>query len=270
MTIAVSLKVNDGVVLAADSAMTLFNDKGQVINVYNNANKIVNLYEDLPIGLISWGSGSIGNASISTLAKDLRHRFKGKVAQFKTWKLNPKTYTLERVAHKTREFFFDELYSSAYSNLKKENRPRLGIIIAGYSAGEQYAEEWQIQIDKGECDRPNLLRKKEYTGINWRGETEIIYRILWGYGTKLSEALEKAEIAEDKIEPVIEQIGSMLALNLCPAPMPIKDAIDLAEFFVDVTIKCSRFSSGAPTVGGPIKLAVITKHEGFKWVKKNL
>jgi 20S proteasome alpha/beta subunit len=42
MTIAVSLKVNDGVVLAADSATTLIGQSPDgsvgVVNVYNNAN----------------------------------------------------------------------------------------------------------------------------------------------------------------------------------------------------------------------------------------
>ncbi len=44
MTIAITLKVNDGLVLAADSASTIVatDELGNagVINVYNNANKI--------------------------------------------------------------------------------------------------------------------------------------------------------------------------------------------------------------------------------------
>ncbi len=55
---------------------------------------------------------------------------------------------------------------------------------------------------------------------------------------------------------------------MAPAPMPIQDAIDLATFLVDVTIKFSRFAPGPPTVGGPIEVAAITKHEGFKWVRR--
>ena len=50
--------------------------------------------------------------------------------------------------------------------------------------------------------------------------------------------------------------------------MPIKDAIDLAEFLVDLTEKFVRFSPGAQTVGGPIEIAAITEHEGFKWIKR--
>ena len=50
--------------------------------------------------------------------------------------------------------------------------------------------------------------------------------------------------------------------------MPIQDAIDLAEFLVELTIKWSRFTPGPPTVGGPIEIAAITRHEGFKWIRR--
>ncbi|PEM14149.1 hypothetical protein COI51_16005 [Bacillus toyonensis] len=41
--------------------------------------------------------------------------------------------------------------------------------------------------------------------------------------------------------------------------MPLKDAIDYAEFVVELTIKQQRFSEGLSTCGGPIDLLVITK-----------
>ncbi|MBL6082627.1 hypothetical protein JMJ56_32195, partial [Belnapia sp. T18] len=48
MTIIVSVKINDGVVMAADSAGTM--GSGQI---YAHANKITNLCEGLPIGAMS-------------------------------------------------------------------------------------------------------------------------------------------------------------------------------------------------------------------------
>jgi len=82
VTIAISMKVNDGIVLAADSASAIIekNPSGtlSVVNIYNNANKIFNLIKGKPVGLIAWGSGSIGNSSISTLTKDFRELIKEK------------------------------------------------------------------------------------------------------------------------------------------------------------------------------------------------
>jgi hypothetical protein len=50
--------------------------------------------------------------------------------------------------------------------------------------------------------------------------------------------------------------------------VPIQDAIDLAEYLVNATSAFAKFRRGAATVGGPVESAAITKHEGFKWVKR--
>jgi hypothetical protein len=77
MTIVVTAKVTDGIVLAADSAATFFipGTGGVVAKIYQHANKIYNLRKVWPIGAMVYGSGGIGNASVETLSKDLRRRF---------------------------------------------------------------------------------------------------------------------------------------------------------------------------------------------------
>ena len=64
-----------------------------------------------------------------------------------------------------------------------------------------------------------------------------------------------------KINELAENLHAYLYL---PA-MPIQDAIDLAHFLVDAAAKFSHFSLRPATVGGPIEIATITKHEGYKW-----
>jgi 20S proteasome alpha/beta subunit len=49
MTIVVTVKVTDGIVLAADSAATFYG-VGPAPKIYNNANKIFNLVRGKPIG----------------------------------------------------------------------------------------------------------------------------------------------------------------------------------------------------------------------------
>lgn len=270
MTIAISLKVHDGVILASDSAATLVSkDKSGnsiINNVYNNANKVFNLYKGLPIGCITWGAGSMGNASISTLAKDLRRQFMGDDRSRSERKLVKEKYTLERVAQEARKFFYEETYLPEYK--KNPFESSTGFIIAGYSAGEGLAEEWQFTISNGNCTDPQALRPRDVTGVSWRGEPEAIQRLLLGFGTGLAETIKNMGLPEDQIDPVISNIRDSLEVQFAQPPMPIKDAIDLAEYLVHTTIMYSRFSAGAPTVGGPIEIAAITKHEHFKWVKR--
>lgn len=275
MTIAISLKVNDGVVLAADSASTLIGQDPEghpsgVVNVYNHANKVFNLRKGLPIGAITWGSGSIGPASISTLAKDLRRRFAGNDPAHQDWKLDPDNYTIEDVANRLREFMYDELYVPAFSEWPEEHaKPDLGFIVAGYSSAADMADEFQILVANGECPPPIALRQGQDSGLTWNGQPEAITRLLLGFAPTLPGVLvERLGVPADQIEPAMEIIQGALQNPLVQPAMPFQDAIDLAEFLVDLTIKVSRFAPGAPTVGGEIEVAAISKHEGFKWVRR--
>lgn len=72
----------------------------------------------------------------------------------------------------------------------------------------------------------------------------------------------------DQVLPAIEVLRQRMSIDLVQNAMPFGDAIDLAEFLVDLTVNFSRFIPGAPTVGGPIEVAAISKHEGFKWIKR--
>ena len=157
MTIVVTVKINDGIVLAADSATTFSDDKGNAVKIYNNANKVFNLVKGLPIGSLTWGAGGIGAASISTISKDLRRRFSGNDPQHADWKLNSNDYTIEQVAQKAREFIFEELYKGEYGD-KPLPGYFLGYKVCGYSAGAPLPELWHFTITGDVCAAPNSRR----------------------------------------------------------------------------------------------------------------
>ena len=269
MTIAISVKVNDGTVLASDSASTLIdNNTGMVVNVYNNANKIFNLRKGLPIGAMTWGAGSIGSAAISTLAKDPRRRFSGEDLHHADWALDPDTYTIEAVSQRLKTLMYDELYVPAYDG--KPKKPALGFAVVGFSSGSGLGEGYEIRIDdKGQCGAPVVRHPIDACNIATDGQPEAIIRLLGGFGTGLGAVLQQdLGVPAAQVPKALEVIQSKLATPLVADAMPIQDAIDLAEFLVDLTIKYQRFMPGADTVGGPIKVAAITKHEGFKWVRR--
>jgi hypothetical protein len=103
MTVIVSVKINDGVVMAADSAGSM--ESGQI---YAHANKIANLCGGLPIGAMSTESGGIGNESVETLFKDLRRRSSGLDPMHADWKIDPHAYTIGQAAQRLRSFLFEE------------------------------------------------------------------------------------------------------------------------------------------------------------------
>src|SRR3954471_19531156 len=164
VTIAIAIKVNDGVVLAADSATTMTTTAAdgqvRVANIYNNANKVFTLRKGLPIGGITWGQGNIGNASITTLMKDARRRFTIPDTAHLTWKIDPDNYTIIDVARRVRDFVLDEHYGTPFAG--QDAKPGLGLIVAGYSSGVAMAEEYEIAIEEGgACGEPRALLPPE-------------------------------------------------------------------------------------------------------------
>ena len=93
---------------------------------------------------------------------------------------------------------------------------------------------------------------------------------LWGAGNRLPDAAEKLFnlTREQSVEAYNKLIGELYQPLILPAA-PIQDAIDLARYLVEVTEGFVKFAVNyTKTVGGPIEIAAITKHEGFKWVKR--
>ncbi len=269
MTISLAIKVNDGIVLASDSASTIFTNnpasgEEQVFNVYDNANKIFNLVKGEPIAAITWGAGSIGSASIETLAKDFRDTLDTIGGGTSL------TYTVQEIAGRFKRFIYDEHYVPEFESWPQQ--PPLGFLIAGYSVEKGIctpgAEVWRISIEQKGSPEPRMIRDQDSVGIDWYGEIEPIGRLVKGFSMFLPGVLERAGFDEDTRQRIIDACNAELEVPFVIPPMPIQDAIDLATFLVEMTEQYAKFRPGPNTVGGPIEIATITKHERFRWIKR--
>jgi hypothetical protein len=267
MTIVVTVRVNDGIVLASDSATSFFDDAGNVMKIYNNANKIFNLVREKPIGAMTYGAGGIGHTSMDTLSKDLRDKLTPEPVTISDagYALKKNDYTIEEVAQKALRFFM-ERYQYAYPQAMPHYV--LGYRICGYSAQSALPEAWEVRIVAGEGQGPDRLYGENDYGPRWAGESEALDRLLLGIGSRTSDALLQMGIDQPTTQGIVQGLLQRLPVPLWLPAMPIQDAIDLAFFLVDVASKFAYFSLRAPSVGGPIEVATITKHEGFKWIER--
>lgn len=268
MTFAVSIKINDGVVLAADSAATIpitvaGGAKGAA-NVYEHAEKVFNLRKGRPLGMVVWGIGGIGRSSMPTLVRDLRVELSGDGDNALR-----ADYRLAEVASQASRFIHSDRYEPTYADVAPENRPRYGFIVAGFSGGADVPEEHLFEVERGEVRGPLEINPGVAGTITAAGQSEPVFRLLFGRGQEMGRVLRNdLGVPEDQVEPALRVIENRLSVPLVHPAMPLQDAIDLAEFLVDLTCRWYRFSPGAPTVGGPIEIAAITKHQGFRWVKR--
>ena len=258
MSIIVSVKINDGIVMAADSATSF-----AIGQIYEHANKIVNLVKGLPIGVMTCGIGGIGNASIATLLKDLRQRLAGEDEAHLDWKLDFKSYTMESVNLRVHDFFVEKMKESDCKGF-------LMLRLCGYSSGAKLPEVWQVAfVDEGNRIDKSCVQNEDSFGCRWNGELEALDRLILGFSTIPQAGIDALGLTVEQSAEALNTLRPHTYENLIMIAAPIQDAIDLARFMVETTKGFIRFAiTRKKTVGGPIEIAAITKHEGFKWVQR--
>ena len=265
MTVCVAIAVHDEIVFATDSSTTIIGGDGAPapMNVYKNGNKVFSVCHDLPVVGMAAGMGSMGRASIHALAKDLREKFR---APGDLFAIDPNSYTIEEIARKTSQFFA-ERYDLL---IQKPAKPHsLNLWIGGYAPKSENHEIWHISMVDGNWAEPICVLEPGAPGVLWGGQPEPLNRLLNGYGETLLQLLTDHDFVKDAEMPRLrELLEQELPMRVCEGPMPIQDAIELSSFLVDVTKQVYRFLPGAEIVGGQTDIAVVTRHEGFKWIKR--
>jgi len=262
VTIIVSLKINDGVVMAADSASTF--PSGQI---YLHTNKIANLVKGLPIGIMVTGAGGIGSESVETLFKDLRSRLSGGEKDYAGWKLDPDSYNMERVAKLTLEMFDAKARAS-------EQECWMLLRLCGYSAKRPLAEVWDLIVANSPGSVLPVQSVKQVQGENsfgplWYGETEALDRLILGLSGRFAQIAKEMGLDEEQIHTAQQKLYGGLYEMLYLNAMPVEDAIALVKYLVETTAGFIKFAIRRnKTVGGPTEVATITKHEGFRWVQR--
>ena len=258
MTLTVSVRVPDGIVLAADSLVTLteqLTGKREVGLKCPHCEKDIQI-KDIPmppiklpassseyakklfeikkgeiiIGILAYGAAFLTGRTIESHIKEIeRTEIKG-------------TKTVEQAADKIGEYFKSEL-SKEFGNLNKipEDVFLIGFQVAGYDKkdikiGKTYIVKLGRKLDK--------QAHHEYGyGCSLGGDDRVVSKI-W---------------KEDPEIPIPKPAYQFLTLQ---------DAIDYAVFLIKTTIDYQRFATMIPEVGGPIDVAIITPHEGFKFIQE--
>jgi len=268
MTVCVGVAVNDCIVFAADSASSLVTTNvttgaSEILNVYGHGDKVFNLFKGHPVCAMTAGMGNIGQASIAALAKELRRRF----VHDDKWKLDPKNYSIAEITDTARKFLFEERFSALDPAPAAPHS--FSFWIGGYGSDFSHGHEVRrIDIVNGSCAEPAEVIATGGLGLFWGGQPQAISRLVLGTDPELEPVLHGGGMEAATAEMIANHLRSNLELPMVFPTMPVGDAIDLADFLVETTKRFVRFLPGADTVGGPTDIAVVTKYEGFKWIKR--
>ena len=120
-----------------------------------------------------------------------------------------------------------------------------------------------------------LVKADDDQRLVWGGQNKAISRLIHGFDHGIMQVFSKVlsefglsqEISLQVVSRIMQYLPQFEA-SLVHSTMPVQDAINLADFLVDVTKRYFAFLPGSNIVGGETDIATVTKYEGFKWIKR--
>lgn len=271
MSLGIAFKGPEGIVLAADSRVTLTlqqaGPEGSPTTLipctFDNATKLLRVDGCPNVGVVTYGLGAVGNFKPRT-AHSYISEFEEEIERDRAEKKYPqgKNYTTEEFANKLSDFFAKRWLENKMPPAEKYQGPAMIFLIAGFDEGVPYGKVFEVQI-------PNIPVPQEWHKDNfgpvWGGQQEIVTRLLNGCDPQLLPIVQKhfnktdAEMIELKriLEPAIQMPIPYMFLAL-------QDCINLSILLIQTTLGLQSYSIGIRGVGGEIDVATITRSGGFQ------
>jgi hypothetical protein len=173
-----------------------------------------------------------------------------------------------------------------------------GIVIAGYGEREIFptAHDFLISGKLGNSliyfgENITKIGSEHSAAINPYSQTEMVHQFAKGIAPDFAELITEkfdiilhsmSDLLKDSDKPKIEALSELLNDYIIAtvdsvykdpimdtvACMQKSELIAMAEAMVNLTALKRHVSTDSETVGGPIDVALITKGDGFIWIKK--
>lgn len=236
MTIIVTFKVAQGVVLAADSRMTIL-ENGRVVHLSDTHTKIFPLGPWA--GVMTCGSGFLGGIYVQRL-----------IAQF-TRKLD---VTLPLKA----------LVEQLLAQLPPADSESTSLIISGFDPDAPDGFAAQIYKITIFADGQKSFFDLSGSVSFWDGEFEAVTRLLLGRSPIYTGALCQDPVGAALVQEADDQ--GVAKMRIPYYALTLIEGVNLAQFLVNLQIQYQYFASDAQSCGGSVDVAVITPDKGFQWV----
>jgi hypothetical protein len=262
MSLVVSLRVPDGIIMAADSLATV---RGQLhiqasaqglcpkcdepielldiimppiplpVSTFSYAQKLFRFQRDF--GIATFGESVVAGR---TMAYHVR-RLEVETA-------NRKLGGVSELAEIVREYFEREFHSQLGDKVDQipDDVVAFGFHVGGYDwekdqqgRGNPVAKTCEVRVGK----KATVKEHTEPIGYTCSGVWQI-FATLFEYGQK--------------------QPGAQINLGA----FSLQDGVDFATFVIETTAQYQRFAQQIPDVGGEVDVALITPHDGFQWIRQ--
>jgi hypothetical protein len=259
MSLGVIVKGSEGIVLAADSRVSLQANQPNMpafLVTFDNATKLLTFAEPHNyVGAVTWG-----NAVIGTSLSDLRTA-QSFVPEFEVT-LPKERIAVADFAQRLSDFFLRHWQAKMPP---QQTGSEMVFSVGGYDEGEAYGRVYLFTIPTA----PDPVEQSANAfGITLGGQNEHVGRLIQGYDVGIFEVARQAlQLSNAQVGQLQQALLNRFQLPIPYAVLPLQDCIDLAMFFIKMTISLQNLSIALRGVGGAIDVAVITQRRGLQTIQ---
>jgi hypothetical protein len=263
MSLAIAIKGPEGIVLAADSRVTLEGRRkdGQALPVnFDNATKLLAFPKHPYVGAVTYGQAVIGLRTAHSLIPEfdlfLRNEIQGEHQRL----------TVEEFSKKLSKFFLKHWREIVTQ--ETGGGPDMVFIVGGYNEDDPYGKIYLVGIPSSPEPKEQNPGPRVF-GMTWGGQLSIVNRIIQGCDPALLNVVkESAKLNDDQFKALQERVRQDFQFPIPYQMLPLQDCIDLAICLIRSTIIFQDLAVLQRGVGGPIDVAVITRPGRLQFVQK--
>ena len=257
MSLGVVVKGPEGIVLAADTRVTLTAQRPgtpPIIVNFDNATKLLTFGKSHSwVGAVTYGEAVIGTRTAHSYMPEFELL------------LGEKRLSVEEYAKELCNFF-----AKHREDAGMPSEVPLGggmfFIVGGYDEGKPYGEVFLFSIPNSPKPEP---QNSDSFGMTWGGQLEIISRIVHGYDPGVLPRIgEHLRLSKSQLRTLEQKLKQNFEYTIPYEVLPLQDCIDLAALLIRTTMTAQNLAVQVRGVGGTIELATITRTEGLNWVQK--
>lgn len=266
MTITIAMVVPDGIVLAADSKLSISTPQG-TRDGSNVSPKIFQLTPAIGVSTCGWADFAEGEPYAVRTVSSLMAEFRGQLSADVT--------TPEAITHLLGQYFqqkYEATIASKYRNAVSGSEYAIKFFVGGYAPNGD-GQIWECEVPGPVVE---LGKDSANPGPTWDGLPWVVQRLLLGYDGRIASlpifSTENSPLSHEARGELYRQL-KMLNSRAYYSSWLLQDAVDYCVWLIRTTIEWTRFFDGiglkpgqAMVCGEPIDVAVIQQERGFVWL----
>lgn len=264
MSLGIAFKGPEGIVLAADSRVTLTATKPQanqstliLPSTYDNATKLLRVKNQTHVGAVTYGAGAIGRSEPRTA-----HSY---IPEFEQVLGDSGRLSVQDFSSRLSQFFLEKWQEQ---QMPASPDSDMVFLVGGYDEDAPYGKVFEFFIPNNPTPAERHGGPGQF-GLVWGGQRGYADRLIHGFDGRLPE-LTKAFLGleDSKRDELRQYLNNQLQAPVPFAFLPLQDCVDLAIFLIRTTITMQQWLVDVRGVGGAIDVAVVTQTDGFYTIQK--